>query len=363
MIRPELHERIRALATESQASVFMVLHAAFATLLTRLGAGTDIPIGSPIAGRTDDAVRDLVGFFVNTLVLRVSTAGEPSFAELLARVAETDLAAYAHQEVPFERIVEVVNPTRSLAHHPLFQVLLALQNATEATLELPGLAVEEHEIAVSTAKYDLSLMLTERPGSGGIDGFLGYDSDLFDRETALAVVDRFVRLLTDAVENPGKPIAALDILAAEERHRLLVEWNGTGRGAMVLLPDLFEAQVSRTPDRVAVVAGGRSHCPIGTSMSGPTSSHITSSVPGCGQASWSRSRCPARSSWWLPCSRCSRRVRRTCPSTRTIRPTRIEFMLADAAPAVLLTELPAGVDGQPADDQSDPGRGRPVPRT
>ena len=257
----ELHERIIALATRSKASVFMVVHAGLAALLTRLGAGTDIPIGSPIAGRTDTALNDLVGFFVNTLVLRVDTAGEPSFAELLARVTEADLAAYAHQDVPFERIVEVVNPTRSLAHHPLFQVLLAFQNAAGATLELPGLAVEEHEIAVSTAKYDLSLMLTERPrrhsAAPGIDGFLGYDSALFDRATAQTFVDRLVRLIEAAVADPEKPIAALDILTAEERHRLLVDWNGTGlTAATTTLPELFEAQVARTPDRPAVFADG-----------------------------------------------------------------------------------------------------------
>ncbi|MGH3809885.1 MAG: amino acid adenylation domain-containing protein, partial [Pseudonocardiaceae bacterium] len=194
-----LHHGLVNLARHSGASVFMVLHAGLAALLTRLGAGTDIPVGSPIAGRTDQALDDLVGFFVNTLVLRTDTTGDPSFTQLLARVRETALGAYTHQDLPFEHLVEVLNPTRSLAHHPLFQIMLTLQNAPDPTLDLPGLHTSLQPVDLSIAKFDLGLSLTEQRGNtgapAGITGLIEYASDLFDPATIEALIARWVRLL------------------------------------------------------------------------------------------------------------------------------------------------------------------------
>ncbi|MCQ8195582.1 condensation domain-containing protein, partial [Streptomyces rugosispiralis] len=169
-LAPELHEKLTRIARERRASLFMVVQAALSTLLTRLGAGTDIPLGTPVAGRTDDALDDLVGFFVNTLVLRTDTSGDPTFAELIERVRVRDLEAYAYQDLPFERLVEVVNPERSLSRHPLFQTMLTLNNteqgAETAVASLPGLTVANEPVAVGGAKVDLSFRLGERRGDG-----------------------------------------------------------------------------------------------------------------------------------------------------------------------------------------------------
>src|SRR5207249_6538583 len=240
------------------ASLFMVLQAALAALLTRLGAGSDIAIGSPIAGRTDGALDDLVGFFVNTLVLRTDTSGNPSLRELIGRVRASNLLAYSHQEVPFERLVEVLNPARSLSRHPLFQVMLALQNNAPVNLELPGLVAVVEAVDTASAKFDLSLGLTEQRGSdghpAGIDGVLEYATDLFERASVATLVGRLVRLLEAAVAEPERAIGSLDILSAAERHTILWEWNDTAHPVpSATLPQLFEAQVARTPDAVAVV--------------------------------------------------------------------------------------------------------------
>ena len=257
-IAADLHGGLLALARESQASLFMVLQAALAALLARLGAGTDIPIGSPIAGRTDSALDDLVGLFINTLVLRTDTSGNPSFRELIARVRTSNLAAYAHQDLPFERLVEVLNPARSLSRHPLFQVMLALQNNADAHFEVPGLTIAFEPVDTASAKFDLGLNLAEQRAPDGtpmgINGVLEYATDLFERGSIEVIGSRLIRLLEAAVVNPDQLIGRLDILAPDERHTILQEWNDTARPVpSATLPELFEAQVARTPDAVAVV--------------------------------------------------------------------------------------------------------------
>ncbi|MFC7617375.1 amino acid adenylation domain-containing protein [Actinokineospora soli] len=250
------HARLAALAGSAKASPFMVLRAAFAALLTRLGAGADIPIGAPIAGRTDPALDDLVGFFVNTLVLRTDTSGDPTFRELLARVADGDLAAHAHADVPFERLVEVLNPARSLARHPLFQVMLTLQNNAEAVLELPGVTVTPHRSAGGSVKFDLSMSLVERAGHAGVDGILSYRADLFDEATAARIARWYGRLLAAAVAEPDRPITDLPLLDADE-HRAALGDDVPHDVPIVPVAELIEAQVERTPDAVAVSGAGQ----------------------------------------------------------------------------------------------------------
>ncbi|MBV9913331.1 MAG: AMP-binding protein, partial [Sinobacteraceae bacterium] len=254
----ELHVGLAELARACGASLFMVLQAGLAGLLFRLGAGSDIAIGSPIAGRTDSALDDLVGFFVNTLVLRTDRSGNPSLRELIGRVRAGNLSAYSQADVPFERLVEVLNPSRSLSHHPLFQVMLAFQNNAAARFEVPGLAARFEPVATATAKFDLSLSLREERGEdggpAGIVGGIEYASDLFDGVSVEALAGRLVRLLEAGVLHPERALASVDILGVEERANILRGWNATAQPvACATLPELFAAQVARTPDAVAVV--------------------------------------------------------------------------------------------------------------
>ncbi|MFD9064423.1 amino acid adenylation domain-containing protein, partial [Kitasatospora purpeofusca] len=260
----ELHTAVATLARRHDASEFMVVHAALAALLHRLGAGDDIPVGATVAGRTDAATEDLVGFFVNTLVLRADLSGAPTFRELLDRVRERGLDGYAHQDVPFEFLVDALRPARSTAHHPLFQVLLAWQNVPDAVLGLPGLAEEAVPVDSGGARTDLVFSLTGRraPGDGapaGIDGVVEYNADVFDPATVELLAERLRRMLLAVCAAPDRPVAEAELLSPEERHRLLTDWAGSGLPARspATLPALFEAQVARTPGRTAVVDPGR----------------------------------------------------------------------------------------------------------
>ncbi|MER5628998.1 amino acid adenylation domain-containing protein [Streptomyces nitrosporeus] len=263
---PGLHARLLELARESGSTLFMVLQAAVATVLHRHGAGDDIPIGSPVAGRTDEALEELVGFFVNTLVLRTDLSGNPTFRELLERVREFDLAAYAHQDVPFERLVEVLNPDRARDHHPLFQVMLVLQNQEAVSPDLPGLVVEDRLVHNGLSKFDLTFAFTEEPdggpggdGAGALTAGIEYATALFDRTTVETLAGRLVRLLEQVAADPALPLAGYDLMTPEEHAR--VTRQGTGAPlpagtADATLPALFAARARRTPDAVAVTADG-----------------------------------------------------------------------------------------------------------
>ncbi|MGW7428024.1 amino acid adenylation domain-containing protein [Streptomyces sp. NPDC054861] len=255
----DLHRALDALARRCGATLFMVLQAGLAALLSRLGAGHDIPIGSPIAGRADQALDDLAGFFVNTLVLRTDTSGEPTFEDLVRRVRDTALDAYAHQDVPFEYLVEVLNPARSLGRHPLFQVMFALQNAPEAHFRLPGLEVEVSSGRTGTAKFDLFFSMAEhRDATGapsGIEGAVEYATDLYDPDTVRGLFRRWTRLLAQVTADPSQRLGEIDVLDAAERRTLLHDRNATrAEGELPPYTELFVRQAERTPHAVAVVA-------------------------------------------------------------------------------------------------------------
>ncbi|MFF3457797.1 amino acid adenylation domain-containing protein [Streptomyces sp. NPDC002730] len=252
------YQGLKRLAKESGASMFMVVHAAVATLLHRMGAGTDIPLGSPIAGRGDEALDDLVGFFVNTLVLRTDLSGDPSFTELLARVRDTDLAAFSHADVPFESVVEKLNPTRSLARNPLFQVMVGYHNRTEGELDLAGLGVEYVPFRIRSAKFDLVFSFTEQTSadrdSGSLVCRLEFATELFDQETAERLGERLRLLVASVSAAPERPVSAAHVLAADERHLVLEGFNATAREVEeASLPAMFGRLVAEQPAAIAVV--------------------------------------------------------------------------------------------------------------
>ncbi|WP_020658819.1 non-ribosomal peptide synthetase [Amycolatopsis benzoatilytica] len=243
---------VRSLARETGSTVFMTVQAALAALLGALGAGDDIPLGSPVAGRTDDALDGLVGFFVNTLVLRTDLTGDPTFRQLVDRVRGADLAAFGHQDLPFERIVEAVNPARSLGRHPLFQVMLAYQRANRDAAPFGRASLREEHVGFYPARTDLSWHLFER--EDGIDGWLVYARDLFDHSTVDDIAARFVRYLSALTAEPDRPLSATAVLAEDER----IQEFPTADVPDTTLAELFAAQVARTPNAEAVRFEGTS---------------------------------------------------------------------------------------------------------
>ncbi|MCC5666144.1 amino acid adenylation domain-containing protein [Nostoc sp. CHAB 5784] len=248
----ELSVSLNKLSQQQGSTLFMTLLAAFQTLLWRYTGQEDIVVGSPIANRNRAEIEGLIGFFVNTLVLRTNLARNPSFEELLKRLREVALGAYAHQDLPFELLVEQIQPQRDLSHTPLFQVMFVLQNAP-IVLELPGLTLSHVESDSHTAKFDLTLFITET--ESGLVGNLEYNTDLFAQTSIQRMAAHLQMLLSGIVANPQQRLSELPLLSESEQHQLLLEWNNTEveYPQQQCIHELFEAQVEKTPDAIAVV--------------------------------------------------------------------------------------------------------------
>ncbi|MCP3065857.1 amino acid adenylation domain-containing protein, partial [Myxococcus sp. K38C18041901] len=250
----ELTQAVKALAQREGATPFMVLLASFQLLLSKYSGQDDISVGSPVANRNRSETEGLIGFFVNTLVFRSQLDGKQSFRELLGQVRLNTLAAYEHQDVPFEKLVEELQPQRDLSRSPLFQVTLTLQNAPEAALALAGLVLEPVPAEINTSKYDFSLLFDEGDRFSGV---LNYNTDLFEAATMQGLLRHFAVLLETAVAQPEQSLSTLSALSAHEKQQVLSTWNETARAypRSASVHALFEQQVARSPDAVAVVSG------------------------------------------------------------------------------------------------------------
>lgn len=248
-----LTQKLKSLSEKSGATLFMTLLTGFVILLSRYSNQQDILVGSPIANRNRSEIESLIGFFVNILVLRTDVSGNPSFWELLQRIRQVAMEAYSHQDIPFEQVVDALQPQRNLNYSPLFQVMFVLLNTPPGKLELPGLSLTPLEIETQTAKFDLTLLMTET--EQGLSGSLEYNCDLFEEGTITRMMGHFVTLLEGIVANPEERISQLPLLTQPEQKQLLVEWNNTQTKypADKCIHQLFEEQVQRTPNAVAVV--------------------------------------------------------------------------------------------------------------
>ncbi|HLJ26306.1 MAG TPA: amino acid adenylation domain-containing protein [Candidatus Angelobacter sp.] len=255
VIEANVTQKLKRLAEEQGATLFMVLLAAFQTLLYRYSGQTDIAVGTPIAGRNNDDTEKLIGYFINTLVLRVTLSGSPSFRELVQRTKEVTLEAYAHQDVPFEKLVEALSPERNLDSTPLFQVMIVLQNVPQAELQLGGAKLQPLNIESDTAKFELTMVLAENAGTDeGTYGTLEYSTDLFEKATMGRMIRHFQTLLEAVASESGRAIDEFTLMQAAERRQLLVEWNDTAvsYGGSECIQELFEEQARKTPQATAV---------------------------------------------------------------------------------------------------------------
>ncbi len=249
----QLSRAIKTLSQRESVTPFMTLLAAFQVLLSRYCGQADVAVGSPIAGRNRQETEGLIGFFVNTLVLRADLSNNPTFKQLLREVRETTLEAYSHQDLPFEKLVDELHPDRNLSSSPLFQVMFTFHNNADQPLEFERLTVDPIQTTSHTAKFDLSLTMSEKDGT--LRGSVNYNTDLFDDSTIERMIGHFQTLLEGIVSNPEWRISELPLLTEAEKVQLLVEWNDTKRDypSDKCIHQLFEEQVARTPEAVAVV--------------------------------------------------------------------------------------------------------------
>ncbi len=257
-LAPPLAQALKELSREENATLFMTLLAGFKALLYHYTRQTDIVVGTPVAGRNQAETEKLIGFFVNTLALRTDVSDEPSFRELIGRVREVALGAYAHQELPFEKLVEELKPERSLSYTPLFQVVFAFQSANTPPPPLAGLRLSNRSIENTTAKFDLTFLATER--EAGINCTFEYNTDLFEAGTIARMLEHLQRLFEVVVANPAQRVGDLTLLSAFERQQLLAEWNSTATKypRQHCVHELFEAQAAQAPEATALVFEDRS---------------------------------------------------------------------------------------------------------
>ncbi|MGL5924604.1 amino acid adenylation domain-containing protein, partial [Chroococcidiopsis sp.] len=252
----ELSGKLSALSKRTGVTLFMTLLAAFVTLLSRITSSDEIIVGTPVAGRNRQEIEGLIGFFVNTIALRTHLGGDPSFEDVLSRVRELALGAYTHQDLPFEQLVEALHPKRDLSYTPLFQVMFALDEKSVPSFELPELTVSSYAVENGTAKFDLTLSMENT--ADGLVGVWEYNVDLFDETTIVHMTRHFQTLLEGIVANPQQQVSQLPLLTEGERHQILVEWNNTTKEYPFdkCIHQLFEKQVERSPDAIAVVFKG-----------------------------------------------------------------------------------------------------------
>ncbi|MCZ6671955.1 MAG: condensation domain-containing protein, partial [Verrucomicrobia bacterium] len=253
----DLTEQLEVLGRKNKATNYMVLLSAFMVLLHRYTSQNEIVVGSPIAGRTRVELEQMIGFFVNTLILRTDLSGDPPFDELLARVVDVSLNAFTNQQVPFEKLVEELQPERELNRNPLIQIMFAFQNAKDDGLKLDSLDVEELPREEGTSKFDLTLLARKQDGMLEIKA--NYATDLFNKSTIERMLGHYGKLLEGIADDPGKTISKLPILTESEERRMLVGWNNTEKAYPkdLCAHHLFENQAKRTPDKVALVFDGQ----------------------------------------------------------------------------------------------------------